>query len=66
MARNNKPVAVEMIDAADGRTEVKINKVTLGFVDEANKITFSDGRTNAASDFDTAVAMLIADFNLHH
>lgn len=66
MARNNKPVAVEMIEAADGRTEVKINKVTLGFVDEANKITFSDGRTNSAADLDAAVAMLIADFNLHH
>ncbi|MCW0953578.1 DUF2969 family protein [Weissella ceti] len=66
MARNNKPVAVEMIDTADGRTEVKINKVSLGFVDDTNKITFSDGRTNSASDFDSAVAMLIADFNLHH
>jgi len=66
MARNNKPVAVEMLDTADGRTEVKINKVTLGFVDDANKITYSDGRTNVASDFDEAVAMLIADFNLHH
>lgn len=66
MARNNKPVTVEMIAADDGRTEIKINKVTLGFVDDANKITFSDGRTNSASDFDEAVAMLIADFNLHH
>lgn len=68
MARKNKPVSVEIIEQNDTLSEVKVNKVSLGFIDEHEGvvITFHDGRKSAVPDFDEGVSRLIADYNLHH
>ena len=69
MARKNKPVAVQINELDDSISEVMINKVTLGTVDEKNSplvVTFADGHQTTADNFDDAVASLLAEFNLHH
>ena len=69
MSRNNKPVSVEINDLGDNLSEVKINKVRLGTIDEAQTplvVRFADERTTTAKDFDAAMELLIAEFNLHH
>jgi hypothetical protein len=69
MARNNKPVAVDINDLGDQLSEVKINKVRLGTIDEAKSpivVRFADNHTTTAKSFDDAVEQLIAEFNLHH
>jgi hypothetical protein len=69
MARNNKPVAVEINDLGDQLSEVKVNKVRLGTIDESAtplKVRFADNHNATAKDFDDAVEMLIAEYNLHH
>ena len=69
MARKNKPVAVEINELDDSISEVMINKVTLGTVDEKNSplvVTSADGHQITADNFDDAVASLLAEFNLHH
>ncbi|KIU21788.1 DUF2969 family protein [Weissella cibaria] len=69
MSRNNKPVSVEINDMGDNLSEVKINKVRLGTIDESTTpltVRFSDNRSVTAKDFDGAMEMLIAEFNLHH
>ena len=48
---------------------MKINKVRLGTIDEAKTplvVRFADERTTTAKDFDAAMELLIAEFNLHH
>ena len=53
----------------DNLSEVKINKVRLGTIDESTTpltVRFSDNRSVTAKDFDDAMEMLIAEFNLHH
>lgn len=69
MARKNKPVAVEINELDDNISEVIINKVTLGTVDEKDSplvVTFADGHTKTADSFDNAVASLLVEYNLHH
>ncbi|GEA95031.1 conserved hypothetical protein [Weissella viridescens] len=69
MPRKNKPVAVEISDAIDGQSEVKINKVVLGQIKESDDtitVIYPDNHTVKAPDFDAGVSMLIAEYNLHH
>ncbi|WP_022791940.1 DUF2969 family protein [Weissella halotolerans] len=68
MARKNKPVSVEIIEQDQDVSEVKVNKVSLGLINEHDgvEITFHDGRKSTVADFDEGVSRLIADYNLHH
>ncbi|KAA8434058.1 DUF2969 family protein [Weissella sagaensis] len=69
MARKNKPVAVEINELDDSVSQIIINKVILGTVDEKDSplvVTFADGHTQTADNFDNAVASLLAEYNLHH
>jgi hypothetical protein len=69
MSRNNKPVSVEINDLGDNLSEVKVNKVRLGTIDESASpltVRFADNRTVTAKSFDDAMELLIAEFNLHH
>ena len=69
MARKNKPVAVEVNELSAQVSEVKINKVILGTIDESKtpiQVQYQDGKTTTAKSFDDAVSLLIAEYNLHH
>ncbi|MBM7617701.1 hypothetical protein JOC36_001263 [Weissella uvarum] len=69
MSKKNKPVSVEISDPVDQRSEVKINKVTLGYVlelDDGVMIEYPDQHQVKVPDFDAGVAKLIAEYNLHH
>lgn len=69
MARNNKPVAVEINELSDDLSEVMVNKVRLGTINEAKtplQVEYADKRLATAKSFDEAVSLLIAEYNLHH
>lgn len=69
MARKNKPVSVEVNELKDQLSEVKINKVSLGTIDESQatiQVQYHDGKKANAKSFDDAVSLLIAEYNLHH
>lgn len=69
MARNNKPISVEINDLDANRSEVIVNKNSLGIIDEVNdtiQVIFGDQRKVTAKNFDEAVSLLIAEYNLHH
>ncbi|MDR3190846.1 MAG: DUF2969 domain-containing protein [Lactobacillaceae bacterium] len=69
MASRNKAINVEINDLGNQLSEVKINKVRLGTIDETVaplKVIYGDKRVSHAKTFDEAVELLIAEYNLHH
>ncbi|WP_373820055.1 DUF2969 family protein [Weissella soli] len=69
MASRNKAIDVEINDLGGNLSEVKINKVRLGTIDEAQnniKVNFENKTAVTAKSFDEAVELLISEYNLHH
>lgn len=69
MASRNKAIDVEINDLGGNLSVVKINKVRLGTIDEAQKnikVNFENKTAVTAKSFDEAVELLISEYNLHH
>ncbi|QIL50293.1 DUF2969 domain-containing protein [Weissella coleopterorum] len=67
--RKNKAIDVEIKAITDQISEVKINKNTLGQIDESGQqiqVQIGPNHKQIVKSFDEGVEVLIAEYNLHH